>query len=152
VGLSKAVPAQYRLGGNGGINQCVEVHKQVNLEMAIAERRIEFYKTESGKSPVEEFLLRLPTKAFRKITWVLQIVRSLPRVPAEYLKKLTGTEEIWEVRAQSGREEIRLLGFWHGGNLIVLTNGFEKKGQKTPPSEIAIAEQRRKDYIRRNPL
>ncbi|HET6400982.1 MAG TPA: type II toxin-antitoxin system RelE/ParE family toxin [Candidatus Kapabacteria bacterium] len=118
----------------------------------MADRRIEFYKTEAGKSPVDEFLLGLPTKAFRKITWVLQIVRSLPRVPAEYLKKLTDTDEIWEVRAQSSRKEIRLLGFWHGGNLIVLTNGFEKKEQKTSPSEIAIAEQRRRDYIRRNPL
>ena len=98
--------------------------------MTAPDRRIEFYKTEAGKSPVDEFLLGLPTKAFRKVTWVLQIVRSLPRVPAEYFKKLTGTEEIWEVRAQNGREEIRLLGFWHGGNLIVLTNGFEKKSQK----------------------
>ncbi len=120
--------------------------------MPISERRIEFYKTEAGKSPVDEFLLGLSAKTFRKVTWVLQIVRALPRVPAEYLKKLTGTEEIWEVRAQSGREEIRLLGFWYGGNLIVLTNGFEKKGQKTPTSEIALAEQRRRDYIRRNPL
>ena len=120
--------------------------------MPTTERRIEFYKTEAGKSPVDEFLLALPTKAFRKVTWVLQIVRSLPRVPAEYLKKLTGTQEIWEVRVQSSGEAIRLLGFWHGGNLIVLTNGFEKKGQKTPASEIAIAEQRRREYIRRNPL
>ena len=112
-------------------------------------RRIEFYKTASGRSPVEEFLMRLPTKVFRKVTWVLDIVRSWPRVPIDYFKKLEDTDEIWEVRVTFGRNEIRLLGFWHGSQLIVLTNGFQKKSQATPASEIALAEQRKKEFLAR---
>jgi phage-related protein len=92
----------------------------------------------------------LPTKVFRKVTWVLEIVRSWPRIPTDYFKKLEGTEEIWEVRVTFGRNEIRLLGFWHGPQLIVLTNGFRKKSQATPTTEIALAQQRRKDFLHRS--
>jgi phage-related protein len=33
--------------------------------------------------------------------------------------------------------------------LIVLTNGFTKKSQKTPAKEIKLAEKRKKDYFKR---
>jgi phage-related protein len=33
--------------------------------------------------------------------------------------------------------------------LIVLTNGFAKKTQKTPSQEIELAEQRKRDYLSR---
>jgi phage-related protein len=40
--------------------------------------------------------------------------------------------------------------YWKNeGATIVLTNGFVKKTQKTPPAEIQLAKDRRKDYIRR---
>jgi phage-related protein len=32
---------------------------------------------------------------------------------------------------------------------IVLTNGFQKKTQKTPKSEIRLAEERKKEYLNR---
>ena len=35
------------------------------------------------------------------------------------------------------------------GKLVVLTNGFAKKSQKTPPNEIQIAEDRKTDYLQR---
>ncbi|NRA72605.1 MAG: type II toxin-antitoxin system RelE/ParE family toxin, partial [Gammaproteobacteria bacterium] len=40
-------------------------------------------------------------------------------------------------------------GFFEGDNLIILNHGFQKKTQKTPPKEIKIAQQRRKDYLLR---
>jgi phage-related protein len=33
--------------------------------------------------------------------------------------------------------------------LLILTNGFTKKEQKTPKSEIELAEQRKKEYLSR---
>jgi phage-related protein len=56
---------------------------------------------------------------------------------------------LWEVRAAQGNNEFRLLGFFDEGNLVILTNGFAKKSQKTPPEQIALAEQRKKDYLGR---
>jgi phage-related protein len=112
-------------------------------------REIKYYQSESGRSPVEEFLLDLETKQFEKVMWVLRLIEDLQQVPSQYLKKLVNTEDIWEVRIQFGNNIFRILGFFDGPCWIVLANGFVKKSQKTPDAEIVLAEQRKKDYRRR---
>lgn len=111
-------------------------------------RTIEFYRQQSGSCPVEAFLDSLEGKQARKVVWVLDLVRTLPRPPAQYFKKLVGTD-IWEVRVEFGGNAFRLLGFFDGENLIVLTSGFAKKSQKTPKQEIETAQSRMKDYYTR---
>jgi len=112
-------------------------------------RRIIFYKMESGKSPVEDFLNTLPDKIVIKITWVLRIIRDFKIIPTSYFKKLINTDDIWEVRVQVGNNIYRFLGFYDGHELIVLTNGFQKKSQKTPKKEIELAEKRKHNYLNR---
>ena len=112
-------------------------------------REIQFYRTGLGVCPVEAFLNSLGPKQTQKVLWVLRVVRDLPRVPVQYLKKLEGTDGLWEVRAEFGGDAFRLVGFWEAGRLIILTNGFAKKTPKTPERELALAEQRRRDYLNR---
>ena len=112
-------------------------------------REIQFYRNASGDCPVEEFLDGLGPKQAQKVAWVLKLVKELPLVPRPYLKKLEGGDELWEVRADFGGDAFRLLGFWDAGNLIILTNGFAKKTQKTPIREIELAALRRRDYLNR---
>lgn len=100
---------------------------------------------------MEEFLDGLNSKQAQKVVWVLKLVKELPIVPRQYFKKLEGADELWEVRAEFGGEAFRLLGFWDKGNLVILTNGFAKKTQKTPNREIELAAQRRRDYMNRKP-
>jgi phage-related protein len=109
-------------------------------------REIIFYRTNSGVCPIEKFLDSLSAKQAKKVTWVLQIVESLEIVPVQYFKKLDSTDGIWEVRIDFGGDTFRLLGFFDKGNLVILTNGFAKKSQKTPVAEISLAEQRKRDY------
>ncbi len=113
-------------------------------------RRIEYYRTESGRCPVKEFLDSLSGKEFLKVDKILRLISETPIVPREYFQKMPGTDDIWEVRAQYGGASLRLLGFWAGSNLILLTNGFDKKSEKTPRTEIELAERRKKDYLRRH--
>jgi phage-related protein len=115
-------------------------------------REIKFYKTASGKCPVEEFLETLSAKQAQKVTWVLRVIEDLPSIPVKYLKKLVNSDEIWEVRVSIGSNIFRLLGFFDGSNLIVLDNAFQKKTQKTPLQEIQLAEERRRDYFKRRAL
>jgi phage-related protein len=112
-------------------------------------REIQFYRNAMGGCPVEEFLDDLGPKQAQKVAWVLKLVKELPLVPKQYLKKLESPDELWEVRAEFGGDAFRLLGFWDAGNMIILTNGFAKKTQKTPNREIALAAQRRRDYLNR---
>jgi len=112
-------------------------------------REIIFYKTNNGDCPIEKFLDALPAKQAKKITWVLRLVETLEVVPIQYFKKLDGTDDIWEVRADFSSDTFRLLGFFDKGNLVILTNGFAKKTQKIPVTEISLAERRKKDYQNR---
>ncbi len=109
-------------------------------------REVIFYETPNGNRPVLIFLRSLTSKQRKKITWALQLVREMPVVSRNYFKKLVGTDDLWEVRVDFGNDTFRLLGFMEKGNLVVLTNGFAKKTEKTPLNEIKLAEQRKKDY------
>ena len=113
-------------------------------------REILFYRTKSDECPIEDFLDTLDGKQAQKVAWVMQAVEELEKVPTRYLKKLVNTKGIWEIRVQMGSNIFRFLGFFNQGDFIVLTNGFQKKTQKTPKSEILLSEQRKKDYLERN--
>lgn len=110
---------------------------------------IAFYLDDNGLSPVEEFLDGLKAKDAQKVVWVLQLIEQHDIIPKIYFKKLINTDEIWEVRAQSGNNIYRLLCFLDGKRVVVLTNGFQKKTQKTPKNEIQLAEKRKIDWLRR---
>ena len=79
----------------------------------------------------------------------MRLVEEINLVPSKYFKKLTGTHELWEIRVQYGNNIFRLLGFMEGKNIVVLNHAFQKKSQKTPIKEIAIAKARKKDYFKR---
>lgn len=112
-------------------------------------RTINFYRSESGVCPLENFLNTLSAKQAQKITWVLQLVEDMDVVPAQYFKKLVGSDDFWEVRVQVGNNIIRLLGFLENDKVVILNHAFQKKTQKTPKREIQIAEARKRDYLKR---
>jgi len=112
-------------------------------------RTITFYKTVDGNCPVEEFLDSLPGKVVQKIVWVLKLIEDLDRVPSSYLKKLPGTEEIWECRAQFGSNIYRIFGFIPRHSEMILTHGYVKKTNKIPVAEIERAEAYRREYLTR---
>jgi phage-related protein len=112
-------------------------------------REIIFYRTQSDECPVKEFLDTLDSKQAQKVAWVMQLVEELESIPTTYFKKLTNTGELWEIRVQQGNNIFRFLGFFNDKSFIVLTNGFQKKTQKTPKAEILLSEQRKKEYLER---
>ena len=112
-------------------------------------KRIDFYKTVTGVSPVEDFLDTLSDAQTQKILWVMKLVRELNPVPSQYFTKLVNTDDIWEVRIQMAGNIFRLLGFIEGDRIVILTNGFQKKTQKTPKREIELAEARKREYLSR---
>lgn len=113
-------------------------------------KEIIFYRTKSDQCPVEDFLNTLSTKQVEKILWVLRLIKELQKIPKQYFKKLINTDDIWEIRIQSGKNSFRLLGFIFKSNFVILTNAFSKKSQKTPKSEIILAENRKREFLKRN--
>lgn len=53
---------------------------------------------------------------------------------------------MFEIRIQQGSDIFRIFCFFDDGKLIVLANGFQKKTQKTPKSEIEKATKIKQEY------
>jgi len=104
-------------------------------------RSVGFYK-----EYFNEFFVRQDQKAKNKITWTLRLIEELPRIPEIYLKHLSQTDGLYEIRVQSGGDIFRIFCFFDQGQLIILMNGFEKKTQKTPRQELARAQKIKKEY------
>lgn len=58
-------------------------------------------------------------------------------------------DDIFELRSVSGSNIVRILYFFDEDEIVIATNGFVKKQQKTPRSEILLAKQRRAAYMAR---
>ncbi len=102
--------------------------------IAYKEYFVKFYKSQDNKTQ-------------EKIEYVLDLVRFERQVPKKFFKYLDDTDGIYEIRVITTFKSIRILCFMDKGELIVLTNCFLKKTQKTPRKEIKIAERLKKEYL-----
>ena len=68
-------------------------------------------------------------------------------VPDKYFKHIAGSTGLFEIRVEVGSEIFRVFSFFDKGKAIILVNGFQKKSQKTPKSEIDLAEKLKKQYF-----
>jgi phage-related protein len=105
------------------------------------QRTIIFYK-----DYFEEFFVKQREKVKVKIIWTLELIEELERVPETYLKHLENTDGLYEIRVQQGSDIFRIFCFFDQGQLIILTNGFQKKTQKTPKKEIEKAIKIKTEY------
>ena len=107
------------------------------------------YETEDGKEPVAEFLDSLDPKMNAKLVGLMELLGEKGTALREpYSAPIE--DGIFELRCKLGSNITRALYFFYVGKRIVVTNGFVKKTQKTPPSEIKTAKNRRSDWIARH--
>jgi len=98
------------------------------------------------KNYFTDFYNQQNQKVRDKILWTIRVIETLQQVPQEYLKHLEGTNGLYEIRVQFGSNIFRIFCFFDEGKLVVLTNGFQKKTQKTPKQEIEKALKIKNEY------
>lgn len=98
------------------------------------------------KDYFQKFFSKQNEKVKAKIVWTLQLIEDLPRVPETYLKHIESTDGLYEIRVQTGNDIFRIFCFFDKGQLVIITNGFQKKTQKTPKNEIALALKIKAEY------
>ena len=86
-----------------------------------------------------EFYNKQRQKIKDKILWTFKVIEITQQIPTEYLKHIEGTDGLYEMRISQGSDIFRIFCFFDQKKLIVLANGFQKKTQKTPKSEIVKA-------------
>jgi phage-related protein len=104
-------------------------------------RQVTFFK-----EYFQSFFDKQSKKVKAKIIWTFDLVENLQRVPETYLKHIENTDGLYEIRVQLGSDIFRIFCFFDQGQLIVLMNGFQKKTQKTPKSEIELALKIKAEY------
>ncbi len=75
-----------------------------------------------------------------KIQYVFELIRQVDQVPEKFLKHLTGTNGLYEIRIDYQSKIFRIFCCFDQGKLVVLFNGFQKKTQKTLRTEMDKAE------------
>ena len=83
----------------------------------------------------------------KKLNWTLQLIATQQRIPEKFFKHIAGSDGIFEVRVEVGSDIFRVFSFFDKGKMVVLVNGFQKKTQKTPKSEIKMAEKLKAAYV-----
>ena len=104
-------------------------------------RTVVFYK-----NYFQDFFSKQREKVKAKIIWTIELVEELQRVPETYLTHIDNTDKLYEIRVQSGSDIFRIFYFFDDGKLVVITNGFQKKSQKTPKKEIETALKIKAEY------
>jgi len=108
---------------------------------------IEYVELPNGRMPAREFVDLLDEKAAARIDAFIERLRfSGNRMQGKFVKKLT--DDIFELRVKQFDRIFRVLFFYQPGMLIVITSGFQKKTQETPPGEITRAELLRKLWLK----
>lgn len=104
-------------------------------------RNVVYYKNYFG-----DFFKKQSIQIQSKIDWTIEVIEELQYVPQIYLKHITNTKGLYEIRVLVGNDIIRIFCFFETGKLVVLINGFQKKSQKTPKREIALALKLKAEY------
>jgi len=99
-----------------------------------------FFKNFDNKSPVLDFIDRLNKKEQAKITKYIEFLRQHCGILDEpYSKHIKG--KIRELRVDFSSNKYRIFYFTFVEQNIILLHAFSKKTDKTPLSEIKIAEE-----------
>ena len=85
----------------------------------------------------EEFLLKQ----------IFEIIEFQQNIPKKFLSHIQGTDGLFETKFSLGTNIWRVFCFFDKGKLVILLNGFQKKSQKTPKSEISIALRLMNEYF-----
>ena len=104
-------------------------------------REIIFYK-----NYFKEFYVAQNEKVRRKIAQTLVWLQTLDRLPVTILKSIEGKKGLYEIRIEFDGDIFRVFCCFDKDALVILLNGFQKKTQKTPQSEIDKAEKLMKEY------
>lgn len=92
----------------------------------------------------EDFMQRLGKKTQEKVKYGLLLLASEHRISRKFVRLVR--DGLFELRTEYGGNIYRVFFIFDGEDIVVLFNGFQKKTQKTPDSEIKRAIRIKDEY------
>ena len=96
--------------------------------------QIIIYSNENGEMPFVDYLMGLPPKMKTKVLWAIELLKEKGTELREPYSSPLGYG-LFELRIKFGSDIVRCLYFYHKEQIVILTNGFTKKTDKTPRKE-----------------
>lgn len=94
-----------------------------------------------------DFYMERNAEVREKIDYVFKIIMNVRKIPEKFLKHITGTSGLYEVKIEFEGNIFRIFCCFDKGNIVVLFNGFQKKSEKTPKNEIDMALKLKEKYF-----
>jgi phage-related protein len=105
----------------------------------VVERKIVAYKTY-----YEDFMKTLTDGVKKKIHYGLDLLATRERISRKFVRHIRN--DLYELRTEYESNIFHIFFIFDEGKIVVLFNGFQKKAQKTPESEINRAMAIKNDY------
>jgi len=94
-----------------------------------------------------DFFNEQTEKVQEKFDYVLFLITVADRIPKKFFDHITETDGLYEIRIEFQSNIFRVFCCFDEGKVVVLFNGFQKKSQKTPQSEIEKALKIKDEYF-----
>lgn len=91
-----------------------------------------------------DFFNSIEAGAQKKVAYVLNMLKTQERLSENFVKPIR--EGVFELRASHNGNIYRTFFIFDKGNIVMLFNGFQKKTQKIPKSEIEQAIKLKNEY------
>ena len=107
---------------------------------------ITYYKTNSGRVPVIDYINNQEPERISKIRNSLRLLKEFGIGESQLnARKLRGSryKGLYELKIDNSR----IMYFLYIGRKFVLVHAFTKKSKETPQKELEIAKRRMRDYI-----
>lgn len=109
------------------------------------------YFTRKNKCPILDYLMKIPKKDVAKILREIDLLEEFGlSLGMPYIKKLTGTKDLWELRIKQSTHNYRIFFFTMKDQQFVLLNAFHKKSLKTPSKELYKAVEYMNEFLERS--
>ena len=92
----------------------------------------------------DELISTLNEKERQKLKYILSLLETSDRMPLKFMRYIR--EAVYELRMEYNGNIYRIFFIFDEDKVVVLFNGFQKKTQKTPQSEIDKALKIKSEY------
>jgi phage-related protein len=112
----------------------------------VSQWRVEFYVFGNGNSPVLSWFQEQEPKVQAKLAQIFELLQDQgTAVGKPYVAPLV--DKLYEIRVEQDTNIYRVVYFAYTGQRFILLHGFQKKTQKTPKQELALALERQKAFL-----
>ena len=109
------------------------------------------YYTKNNSCPIHDFLTTIPKKDLSKILREIDLLQEFGfQLGMPHVKKMKGTEDIWELRIKIASNNYRVFYFTLKAETYLMLHAFQKKSTKTPTKELRKAINYKNEFLGRS--